>query len=249
LHIGVVIPTFNEAENLPRLVSVLLALPLELSILIVDDNSPDGTGTIADQLAAAEPGRLGVLHSPEKLGVASAYKVGIRSILEKDVDAVAQMDGDCSHDPADLVAMVKQLESFDLVLGSRFINGASVDPHWPFWRKTLSRWGNFYARTILSMPYEDLTTGYRLWRRPALAGIPFDRIYSNGYVFEVETAYLAYRLQYHISEVPIHFTERTRGESKMSFKIQVEAAWRIWQMLFAYDGIRRPDPTVSIKTD
>ena len=148
----VVVPTYNEADNLPKLVSALLALPLDLRLLVVDDNSPDGTGHLADELAAANFGRVAVLHRPGKLGVSSAYVQGFQHVLEQGADAVAQMDADFSHDPTALVTMAKCLETCDVVFGSRYTPGGSVDRRWPFWRRGLSTWGNFYARTILRIP-------------------------------------------------------------------------------------------------
>ena len=247
MNIGVVIPTYNEAENLPRLVATLLALPLDLTVLIVDDNSPDGTGTVAENLAGIDSGRVKVLHRSEKLGLASAYLQGFQWMLKNGAEAVAQMDGDCSHDPAALISLIKKLESYDLVLGSRFIAGGSIDASWPLRRRILSRWGNFYARSILRLPYHDVTGGYRLWRRQVLLGIPWDRIRSNGYIFQVEAVYLAACLKYKICEVPIHYAERHKGKSKMSLQIQAEAAWRVWQVLFASHDIRRARRTAQIK--
>jgi dolichol-phosphate mannosyltransferase len=230
LHIGIVIPTYNESENLPGLVAALLALPLDVSILIVDDNSPDGSGAIADQLAVSSSGRVNVLHRSQKMGIASAYVQGFRSVLEKKVEAVAQMDGDFSHDPAALLSMVKCLEQCDVVFGSRYTTGGSVDNRWPFWRKGLSSGGNFYARTILRIPLRDVTTGFRLWRSETIRGLPFDDIQSKGYVFQVEMAYLAHCLEYHMKEMPVYFADRHHGKSKMSLQIQMEAAFRIWQI-------------------
>lgn len=247
MRIGAVIPTYNEAENLPRLIPKLLDLPLDLRILIVDDNSPDGTGCLADDLSVANIGRLSVLHRPQKLGLASACLQGFRYFLNQKVDAVAQIDADLSHDPVVIVAMAKCLETCDLVLGSRYVKGGSVDKHWSFGRKKLSTWGNFYARHLLGLPFRDVTTGYRLWRLEALRKMPLNLIRSRGYIFQVETAYLAHRLGYAIDEVPIYFTERQNGKTKMSFQIQIEAALRVWQLLWAYRHIRRVDPAVSIK--
>lgn len=247
MNIGLVIPTYNEAENLPGLVTALLALPLDLTLLIVDDNSPDGTGRVADSLAATHPGRANVLHRSEKLGIASAYLQGFRWMIKNGTDAVAQMDGDCSHDPATMISMVKKLENCDLVLGSRYTLGGTIYGSWPFQRRILSHWGNFYARTILRMPYHDVTTGYRLWRRQVLLSIPLDRIESNGYIFQVETVYLAHCLKYKICEVPIQFAERYKGKSKMTFQIQAEAAWRIWQMLLTSHDIQRSRQAAQIK--
>jgi len=230
MHIAVVIPTYNEAENLPKLVSTLLALPLDLSILVVDDNSADGTGHLANELAAANAGRVEALHRPEKLGISSAYVEGFRLALRGNEDAVCQMDADFSHDPLALVTMARCLETCDVVFGSRYTPGGGVDSRWPFWRRGLSTWGNFYARTILRIPVQDVTTGYRLWRSETLRGIPFSGIQSKGYVFQVEMAYLAHCLEYRMRETPIYFSDRCRGKSKMSLQIQIEAAFRVWQI-------------------
>lgn len=230
MQIGIVIPTYNEAENLPRLISALLTLPLDVFVLIVDDNSSDGTGALADELVTEYAGRMSVVHRPAKLGIASAYVQGFRCILEKHIDAVVQMDADFSHDPAALVGMAQGLETCDVVFGSRYTSGGSVDVEWPLWRQGLSAWGNFYARAILRVPVRDLTTGYRLWRADTLRGMPFDNIQSKGYVFQIEMAYLAHCLEYRIWETPIHFEDRRRGNSKMSLQIQVEAALRVWQI-------------------
>jgi dolichol-phosphate mannosyltransferase len=230
LRITVITPTYNEAENLPNLVSALFSLPLDLRILIVDDNSPDGTGQAADQLATDYPGRVEVLHRPGKLGLRSAYLNGFQKVLESDTQAIVQMDADFSHDPSALIAMAHLLESNDVVLGSRYVKGGSVDERWPVWRKSLSAFGNYYARTILGLPLRDVTTGYRMWRRETLQQIPFERIQSSGYVFLVEMAYLAHCLAFKIGESPIYFADRRWGKSKMSLKIQIEAAFRIWQV-------------------
>jgi len=234
-----IIPTYNEAENLPRLVSALFALPLKLNILVVDDNSPDGTGTIADNLAKTHLGKLQVIHRAGKLGLSSAYLNAFQTLFNENVDAVGQMDSDFSHDPTALVQMAERLEECDLVLGSRYIPGGSTDVQWPLWRKALSAWGNFYARSILGMPQRDVTGGFRLWRRETLQAMPLDRIKASGYIFMVEMAYLAWCLKFKIAEVPIYFAERRLGKSKMSFKIQVEAALRVWQVLWAYRDLRR----------
>ena len=230
LQICVVIPTYNEADNLPKLIPTLLALPLDLSVLVVDDNSPDGTGFLADELAASSAGRMSVLHRPGRLGISSAYVQGFRLALKDNVDAVCQMDADFSHDPATLVIMTKCLESGDVVFGSRYTPGGSIDSQWPIWRKGLSTWGNYYARMILRVPVRDITTGYRLWRSETLRSIPFGNIQSKGYIFQVEMAYLTHCLEYGIRETPVHFADRSHGRSKMSLQIQIEAALRVWQI-------------------
>lgn len=230
MKIGIVIPTYNEAENLPRLIPALLALPLETSVLIVDDNSPDSTGALGEDMASEYPGRVAVIHRPMRLGISSAYLDGFQCILQKDVDAICQMDADLSHDPSTLLDMAKSLETCDVVFGSRYTPGGSVDLEWPLWRKVLSAWGNFYARSILRVPVRDITTGYRLWRAETLRGLPLGSIRSKGYVFQVELAYLAHCLEYRVRETPVYFANRCRGKSKMSFHIQVEAALRVWQI-------------------
>jgi dolichol-phosphate mannosyltransferase len=239
LRIVMIVPTYNEAENLPKLVSALFALPLDLNFLIVDDNSPDGTGHIAESMASANPGRVRVIHRIGKLGLSSAYLQAFRTLSDESLDAIGQMDADFSHDPAMLVEMAKRLESCDLVLGSRYIAGGRTAENWPVWRKALSAWGNFYSRSILQIPLKDITGGFRLWRRETLRAMPLERVNSSGYVFMVEMAYLAWCLQFSIGEVPIYFADRRWGKSKMSFKIQAEAAVRVWQVLWAYRDLRQ----------
>jgi len=237
-----VIPTYNEAENLPKLVSALFSLPLDIHIFVVDDDSPDGTGDFADELAAKDS-RLNVLHRYGKLGLRSAYLAAFHQVMKTDTDIIVQMDADFSHDPAVLVEMAKRIDSCDLVIGSRYVSGGSVDERWPIWRKWLSSFGNFYARSILSFPLRDVTTGYRMWRREALAGMPLERIKASGYVFLVEMAYLAYCLDYRICETPIYFADRRWGNSKMSLKIQFEAAMRVWQVKWNYRDLKKSVPT------
>ena len=239
MRITIVIPTYNEAENLPKLVSALFSLPLDLHLLIVDDNSPDETGRLADELAERHPDRIKVLHRPGKMGLRSAYLNGFQKIFDDGSQAVVQMDADFSHDPGVLVDMAKKLEITDVVLGSRYVAGGSVDKRWPIWRKWLSAFGNFYARTILRLPLHDVTTGYRMWRIEVLKQIPFERIQSSGYIFLVEMIYLTHCLEFKIGETPIYFADRRFGKSKMSFKIQMEAAIRIWQVLWNYRDLRR----------
>ena len=234
MHIVVVLPTYNEAENLPKLVSALFSLPLDLGILVVDDNSPDGTGKIADELSAQHPGKVHVLHRAGKQGLRSAYIEGFRKAFELGAQAIVQMDADFSHDPAVLPAMARQIPSCDLVIGSRYVKGGSLDEQWPLWRKALSGFGNFYARTILRISIHDMTTGFRMWKRETLQSMPLERIRSNGYIFLVEMTYVAYKLGFNIFETPIHFADRRWGKSKMSLKIQFEAAMRIWDVWWHY---------------
>jgi len=238
MNIRIVVPTYNEAENLPKLVNALFALPLpELNLLVVDDNSPDGTGKMADELALNHPGRIGVLHRPGKMGLGSAYIQGFQWCLEHGAQAIGQMDADFSHPIEKIPVLVDTLSTCDVVLGSRYVPGGALDERWPFWRKWLSGFGNMYARTILGLPIRDVTGGFRLWRRETLAGMPLDRIKSNGYVFQVEMAYVASRLGYTFKETPIYFADRRWGKSKMSFRIQLEAALRVWKLPGAYTDL------------
>jgi len=241
VQLTVVIPTYNEAENLPKLVSVLFALPLpDLRLLIVDDNSPDGTGALVDGLAPAYAGRLSALHRSGKLGLGTAYITGFRHAIEAGAEAIAQMDADFSHPPELLVDLLEALQTCDVAMGSRYVPGGGVDERWPLWRKSLSGFGNIYARAILRLPVRDATGGYRMWRRETLMGMPLERVRSNGYAFQVEMAYIACRLGYTFREVPFYFADRQWGHSKMSYHIQQEAAVRVWQMLFEYRRLARP---------
>jgi dolichol-phosphate mannosyltransferase len=231
----IVLPTFNEAENLPLLADAIFSLKdTDISLLIVDDNSPDGTGQIAEQLAQVYPGKVHVMHRTGKLGLASAYIQGFERAMEMEVDAIGMMDSDFSHDPAKLPEMIAALEDADLSVGSRYVPGGSVDTKWPVWRKGLSAFGNFYARTILGLTTRDATTGYRIWRKEKLMAFPLERMLSSGYIFMVEMIYIATRLSYRIKEVPIYFADRKLGQSKMNLRIQIEAAFRVWQVKFAH---------------
>jgi dolichol-phosphate mannosyltransferase len=239
VNLTVIIPTYNEVENLPAMVSALFALPLvDLKILVVDDNSPDGTGQLADKLSDDFTGRMKVMHRPGKLGLGQAYIRGFHQALDDGAEAIAQMDADFSHPPDKLFDLLAALDSCEVAIGSRYVAGGCVDKRWPFWRKGLSAFGNYYARIILGMSIRDVTGGFRIWRRQALLDMPLERIQSNGYAFQVETAYVAHRLGYTFREVPIYFADRQWGQSKMSFCIQKEAALRVWQMLFEYRGLQ-----------
>ena len=239
MNLTIVIPTFNEAENLPRLVSALFDLPLpDLCLLIVDDNSPDGTGALAETLAKQNPGRIDVMHRPAKMGLGSAYISGFGRAIENGAQAVGQMDADFSHPIEKIPQLVQALETHDFVIGSRYIHGGSLDERWPMWRKALSGWGNFYARTILQMRIRDVTAGFRLWQRDTLCSMPLERVRSNGYIFQVEMAYIATKLGFNCFEVPIHFADRRWGKSKMNFRIQIEAAVRTWQLPNMYHDLK-----------
>ncbi|PJF40599.1 MAG: polyprenol monophosphomannose synthase [Phototrophicales bacterium] len=246
MDLTVVLPTYNEAENLPRIVNALLELKLQdttLSILVVDDNSPDGTGQIADELHAQYPERIQVLHRKNKEGLGRAYLDGFQVALDDGADAILQMDADFSHQPHYIPAMLAALKEADFVVGSRFTKGGSVDERWAWWRKLLSWFANsVYVRLILRTPIRDATGGFKLWRRETLIGMDIqNRIRSNGYIFQVEMNYVALRLGYKAVEIPIYFPDREFGESKMSFHIQYEAAARVFQVWWRHRKLTAAD--------
>jgi len=236
----IVLPTYNEIENLPLMVEALLALPVEnLSILVVDDNSPDGTGQLADELAAADGERLHVLHRTEKNGLGPAYIAGFKRALDLNADYIIQMDADFSHQPKYIHDLLKTIESNDVVIASRFTKGGSVDENWSVFRKLLSWFANrIYTPMILGIPIYDATGGFRIWRRQTLIGLDLDRVRSNGYVFQVEMAYIAHRLGFRVGEIPIYFPDRLRGISKMDMRITLEAALRVWQVMHRHRALK-----------
>ncbi len=242
-RLTVVIPTYNEADNLPAMAAALLALELPaLQLLIVDDNSPDGTGAVADDLAraynapeASRP-RLLVIHRQGKGGLGTAYVAGMTRALADGADYVLQMDADFSHSPVYVPQMlgVMQATGADVVVGSRYVPGGTLDEGWGVWRRFVSWWANLYSRMILGLRVRDMTAGFKLWRRDALLGIGLGTISSNGYSFQVEMAYLCERLGYKIVEIPIHFEDRRIGESKLDMPVKIESAWRTWQIRWRY---------------
>jgi dolichol-phosphate mannosyltransferase len=239
MKLTIVLPTYNEAENLPKLVSALFLLPLsELNLLIVDDRSPDGTGEVAESLRQQYTGQIEVLHRAGKLGLGTAYIRGFERALEAGAEAVGQMDSDFSHPPEKVVELLQSLKGYDVALGSRYVPGGQLDDRWPFWRKGLSAFGNLYARAILRLPVCDTTGGFRIWRRATLQAMPLERVRSNGYAFQVEMTYIAHRLGFQFQEVPIYFADRRWGQSKMSLRIQLEAAVRVWQLLAEYRDLK-----------
>jgi dolichol-phosphate mannosyltransferase len=238
--ITIVIPTYNEAKNITKLLDDLFRLDIHgLNLVVVDDNSPDGTGTLVEEKKADFPGKVWIIHRKEKLGLGSAYKEGFVFALKQGADLIIQMDADFSHPVDKILELVETTGTSHCVIGSRYIPGGSVDENWPFWRKGLSAFGNLYARTILDLPIWDVTGGFRIWRNETLAQLPFNRIRSNGYAFQIETAYVAYLQGCIFSEIPIYFADRNKGDSKMSLRIQLEAAIRIWWMLYQYRDLRR----------
>ncbi len=227
----VVIPTYNEAENLPLLVPEVLAQDERLEVLVVDDDSPDGTGKLADELAGREP-RVHVLHRTGKLGLGSAYRAGLARALELDADAVIQMDCDFSHPPSVLPEMLREIEDHDVVLGSRYLKGITV-VNWPIERILISWAANRYARAVTGLPVTDITGGLRCVRRELLEKIGFERIRSNGYGFQIEMNYRFVKHRARIREIAFFFVDRTRGESKLDLKIAIEGLWICWWLRIA----------------
>jgi dolichol-phosphate mannosyltransferase len=222
----VVVPTYNEAMNLPLIVPQILAQDPQLDVLVVDDNSPDGTGHLADQMAAAEP-RVQVLHRPGKGGLGKAYLAGFRWALERDYELVIEMDADFSHDPKFLSELLRAVENADLVIGSRYKTGVNVI-NWPISRLLLSLGANQYARWITGLPIMDSTGGFKCFRRPVLAAIDFSRVRSNGYAFQIEMSFRAWKKGFRLVEIPIVFSDRVGGQSKMNKRIVREAIWMVW---------------------
>ncbi|CAN5689888.1 hypothetical protein BH10CHL1_BH10CHL1_13730 [soil metagenome] len=264
-RLTVVLPTFNEAENLPAIAASLHKLPLPgLQLLVVDDNSPDGTGAVADQLMAQYNGqntgpidrverpRMQVIHRRGKAGLGTAYLAGMRYALANGADFIVQMDADFSHSPAYIPQMlgVMLATDADVVIGSRYVPGGTLDEGWGWWRRFLSWWANLYSRMILGLRIRDMTAGFKLWKREALLGINLDDVRSNGYTFQVEMAYLCERLGYRMIEIPIHFEDRRIGHSKMDIPVKLESAWRTWQIRWRHKRLkRRPDPLVTPHPD
>jgi dolichol-phosphate mannosyltransferase len=225
----VIVPTYNERDNLPRLVPLILEQDPRLDVLIIDDASPDGSGEVADQLAREEP-RLHVLHRAGKLGLGTAYIEGFRWALARDYDAVFEMDADFSHDPAHLPQFLAAIREYDLVLGSRYLHGRVTVVNWPIPRLLLSYAANLYARWVTGLPVTDATGGFKCFRRAVLEAIDLDRVGSEGYSFQIEMSLRAWRNGFSLGEIPIVFADRDLGESKMSRRIVWEAVWRVWAL-------------------
>ena len=224
----IVMPTYNERENVPVIVPLVLAQHPGIQILIVDDNSPDGTGAIADEMAAADS-RIHVLHRAGKLGLGTAYVAGFKWALERDYQFVFEMDSDFSHNPDHIPEFLEAAQEHDLVLGSRYLKGVTVI-NWPMSRLLLSYFANKYARIVTGLPFSDTTGGFKCYRREVLEGIDLDRIRSEGYSFQIETTFRAWRKGFKLGEITIVFSDRTEGTSKMSGKIMREAVWRVWKL-------------------
>ncbi|MBI4302707.1 MAG: polyprenol monophosphomannose synthase [Chloroflexi bacterium] len=235
MQVTVVMPTYDEAQNLPPMVERLFSLGIsDLRVLVVDDNSPDGTGEVAEALKVKYPCRLEVIHRQAKKGLGTAYLQGFKWALEQGADAIVEMDTDFSHPTECLHQFLECMRDYDVVVGSRYVSGGRVDPHWGWWRRFLSWGGNVYARWVTGLQVRDATAGFKCFSRRALEGLDLSKIRSDGYAFQVEVAYACQKKGYRVAELPIFFTDRTSGKSKMSLKIVWEAWWRVWQMKWRY---------------
>jgi dolichol-phosphate mannosyltransferase len=225
----VIIPTYNEIENLPRIVPQVLAQDPRLEVLVVDDGSPDGTGRLADEMAAAEP-RFHVIHRAGKLGLGTAYVAGFKWALAHGYDYAFEMDADFSHDPKHLKEFLGEITGADLIIGSRYLEGRVTVVNWPMARLLLSYFANVYARIVTGLQLWDSTGGFKCYRRAVLEAIDLDDIHSNGYSFQIEMSFRAWRKGFRLREIPILFTDREEGHSKMSNAIIREAIWMVWRL-------------------
>jgi len=233
MHAIAVVPTYNERANLTELVEKIHQAAKGLHILIVDDNSPDGTGALADELSQKHPGQIFVLHREKKEGLGKAYVDGFNEVLKKDYEYILQMDADLSHDPAHLPRFFEQIENNDLVVGSRYLHGISV-VNWDLKRLIMSKLATNYVRFVTRMPFTDATSGFKCWRRAALEEIGYEDVFSSGYVFLVEMKYKAYRRGFRVTEVPIIFVERKSGNSKLDWRVIWEAIWGVLRLRLKY---------------
>ncbi|PIQ10040.1 MAG: dolichyl-phosphate beta-D-mannosyltransferase [Ignavibacteriales bacterium CG18_big_fil_WC_8_21_14_2_50_31_20] len=226
----VVIPTYNECENIEKMIHRLIELYPNIHILVVDDNSPDGTGKYVED-KSKEDDRIHVIHRAGKLGLGTAYVAGFKYVLERDYDYVVQMDADFSHDPKDVGRLLEAIEENDLVIGSRYIQGVNVI-NWPMSRLLLSYFASIYTRVITGMPVMDATGGFKCFKREVLEKLNLDKVKSNGYSFQIEMNFKTYKMNFRIKEIPIVFTDRVEGTSKMSKKIVHEAVAMVWKLRF-----------------
>ena len=227
----VILPTYNEADNLPRIVPSILEQDPRIDVLVVDDDSPDGTGALADDLSQASD-RVNVIHRSEKQGLGAAYIEGFRWGLERNYDLLFEMDADFSHRPDALPLFIEKARDFDIVLGSRYLDGRVTVINWPMSRLLISFFGSWYARFVTRLPVRDATGGFNCWRREVMESLDFSRIESNGYTFQIELKLRAWRKGFSLIEIPIIFEERESGESKMSKRIVREAIWKVWKLRF-----------------
>ncbi len=247
----VVVPTYNEAENLRQMTTALLNLPVsDLDILIIDDDSPDGTGKLADDLSREFAPRVSVLHRPAKSGLGTAYLNGFTRAMQNGADYIAQMDADFSHSPEYLPKFLDFIDKYDVVVGSRYVPGGKLDERWSFGRYLLSWWANsVYVRLILGLKVQDATAGFKLWRRSALEKINLDRVRANGYVFQVELAYLSEQNGLRILEYPIYFEDRRIGQSKMDMRVKWEAASHVWEIRSRYGPLKKNTAVVTTQLE
>lgn len=227
----VIVPTYNECENIARVINSVLGMDARLEVLVVDDGSPDGTGDIVATMASSNP-RVHLLQRPRKMGLGTAYIAGFKWSLERSYDYTFEMDADFSHDPAHLPQFLRAIETADLVLGSRYRDGKVTVVNWPINRLLLSYFANVYARWVTGLPLWDSTGGFKCYRRAVLAAIDLDRVRSNGYAFQIEMSFRTWKKQFRIVEIPIVFVDRTEGTSKMSGSIVQEAVWMVWRLRF-----------------
>jgi dolichol-phosphate mannosyltransferase len=227
----VIVPTYNERDNITKIVPLILKQDPRIEVLVVDDNSPDGTGQLADEMAASEP-RIHVLHRAAKAGLGKAYLAGFGWALQHDYEYVFEMDADFSHDPAHLPEFLAAIQHADLVLGSRYREGKVTVVNWPISRLLLSYGANIYARFATGLKLWDGTGGFKCFRRKVLEAIPLDEVRSNGYAFQIEMSFRAWKKGFRIAEIPIVFHDRTEGESKMSKGIVREAIWMVWRLRY-----------------
>ena len=224
----VIIPTYNERENIEPLLDRLLGLPIHLRVMVVDDNSPDGTGQYVEDRGKQDP-RVSVLRRAGKMGLGSAYRAGFKLAVQQDVDVVFEMDADFSHFPDALLEFLEAIKEADVVVGSRYLNGVTV-VHWPLKRLILSYSANMYTRIVTGMPLRDATGGFKCFRKDALAAINLDRVRSDGYAFQIEMNFKCWRKGFRVKEIPITFVDRRAGTSKMNNKIVWEAVWMVWRL-------------------
>lgn len=236
----VIIPTYNERANIPVLIAGLMK-HANVRVLVVDDNSPDGTGALAEALGREYNGRVSVLHRTTNRGFGRSYIDGMKQAMGEDVDVICQMDADLSHDPAQLPDLIAAIGAADMVIGSRYVPGGSI-VNWPLQRHVLSRFANTYIRTVTRVSAHDCTSGYRCWKKSALAALPLDAFFSDGYSFLVEMLFVAHRRGCRIAEVPITFVERREGESKVSRAVLLESAVTPWRLISNPESSRKAPP-------
>lgn len=225
----VIVPTYNERENILRLIDAVLAQDPSIDVLVVDDGSPDGTGALVDARIQLDP-RVHIIHRPRKMGLGTAYLAGFRWALEHDYELIFEMDADFSHDPSHLPQFIESAQDADVVLGSRYRDGKVTVVNWPINRLLLSYGANIYARVVTGLPLFDATGGFKCFHRKVLEAIDLTKVKSNGYAFQIEMSFRAWRRGFRIVEIPIVFVDRTEGESKMSKGIVREAIWMVWRL-------------------